>query len=333
MLSEIATQLSLFITQNVTGAPNVVVGPPSQAAPSDANAEPLVNLFFYKLSPSGFYPDATSRDPYQLRIHCMITTFGKGQVEANQAVLSEGEINLRILGSIIQKFHERPVHHIALPGGGPEAQSELQVIFAPMNIEELNQIWATQGDVAFRTSLAYEISLAPITSSLPAAPAPRVSGFETQVVPNLITDMDEPAAPSSPSIAFENNADSPEWLAETWREDDGTFVTRLAVDDPANADPQHGDATVAIKVSLPNSLTGPHTLTLQQIESTDQIVSTQTVAATGTVNLDMPKPDGKYIIFVDSRRTDTDGHLVLARSNLLTLRIASVPQPAEEDTP
>ena len=45
----------------------------------------------------------------------------------------------------------------------------LQVVFHPLGTEEINHIWSTQGDVAYRPSVAYEMALSPI---VPRAPKP-----------------------------------------------------------------------------------------------------------------------------------------------------------------
>lgn len=173
ILSEIASQLATFIHTSVNGRPQVRIGPPADAEPTDNNSEPIINLFLYRIEPSGFYPDATVTDPLYVRIHCIVTAYSSATAESDgngtQTMVSAGEINLRLLGSLVQLFHEQPVHDIIFrrtrpdDGAVEEIRTALQVVFKPLSSEEINQIWATQGDTAYRASLAYELALAPVT--------------------------------------------------------------------------------------------------------------------------------------------------------------------------
>jgi len=175
-LSFIAQQVAGLLEDRVTQKPKVVIGPPSEALLASAGGSPTLCLFFHRVEPSGFYPETGSNDPFYLRLHCLITAFGKHKDHF------DGEINLRLLGDVIRIFHEYPVHnwrydysfqHPPKLLGATEGTVEqttinenvtlnVQAIFCPVTTEELNQIWYNQGDATFRTSVAYEFSLAPI---------------------------------------------------------------------------------------------------------------------------------------------------------------------------
>lgn len=327
MLSEIANQLSRFISSNVSGNPRVVIGPPADAVPSDANAEPVVNLFIYKLGPSGFHPDADSSDPFQVRMQCLITAFGKtvSSGAAGSSVLSEGEVTLRILGSVIQQFHQNPVQHVALPGGGPLAQSSLQIVFIPLSIEELNQIWATQGDAIFRTSLAYEIALAPIVS-VPTPPMPpRVAKFSTEIAPNIEGNKTEPEVKISPEISFNDNAGKNAWSAETWPRPNKIFVSRFT-----DATAIEGNPRLDIKITLPAGLIAPHKLIVRQILPTESFTSETNIGAAGVRNIELPAANGDYLVYVDTQNLDTDDTPTHVRSNILSINLSGIPRPADD---
>ena len=328
MLSEVANQLGRFITTQVSGNPRVVIGPPADAVPTDANAEPVINLFFYKVGPSGFHADATTQDPFYIRIQCLITAFGKDVSVDNSSssVLSEGEITLRLLGSVIEKFHQNPVQHVALPDGGPLAQSTLQIVFAPLNIEELNQIWGTQGDIIFRTSLAYEIALAPmISGGMPPMPS-RVGEISGHVGAIDSTPSSPPPNPQ-PRISFFHNKQQSGWVAETWRRPNNSFVSKFS-----GAAEQIGGPDLDIEIMLPAQLQAPHKLVLRQIAPSDQIVSESAISGTAQQplqqTLSFPAINGDYLIYVDSQRADSDGLPISTRSNILSVKMISIPQPA-----
>lgn len=204
-LSFIAEQMAALLNDRVTASPMVVIGPPSEAsmnAAGNAAGSPYkLCLFFYRVEPSGFYPETGSNDPFLLRIHCLITAFGKATGR------SDGEINLRLLGDVIRVFHEYPVHNWAYDYSFSHPPQELgeiepppnqvtvdgsvtlnvQAIFKPMSTEELNQIWSTQGEVTYRTSIAYEFALAPIYPHDIKPETTRVGQIQTAVSPSTNT--------------------------------------------------------------------------------------------------------------------------------------------------
>ena len=173
-LSFTANKLRDLLLQEIHELNKVHIGPPSEALPNAAAQDKVVNVFFYRVEPSGFFPDANTNDPFFLRIHCLITAFGK------ETDLTQGEVNLRLLGSVIRVMHENPVHNwdftyafkdpgfddedgtLEPPIINTDAVLNVQTIFKPMSTEELNQIWSTQGDTTYRTSIGYELALAPI---------------------------------------------------------------------------------------------------------------------------------------------------------------------------
>lgn len=145
---------------------DVIVGTPADAAKKLQPSTPrsIVNLFIYRVEPSGFYPDAGHKDRWFVRLRCLITVFStaqpaQGNGNGMASVVSEGELDLRLLGEVLRYFHEVPVH---FPRPDEPIDASLQVVFSPFTSEEINQIWSTQGDTIYRPSICYEISLVPI---------------------------------------------------------------------------------------------------------------------------------------------------------------------------
>jgi hypothetical protein len=162
-LSIACTSVRDFLTANLLpGGATVlpVIGAPIDALPANAQAgDHFINLFFYRIEASGFYPDTRPMDPWFIRLHCLVTAFSTSEDN-----IPTGEIDLRILGDAIRVFHEAPVLG---PFDIAGEQATLQVVMMPISNEELHNIWSTQGDVTYRTSVCYEFALTPIVPSQP----------------------------------------------------------------------------------------------------------------------------------------------------------------------
>lgn len=202
-LSQMATHIRDFLQQNLTGV-NITVGPPADAQNDNENASPGVNLFFYRYEPSGFYPDTTPNDPFYLHIFCLITAHGSSnEIPTGEASKpSDGELSVRVLGNVMQAFHEHPEQQIIFTRpvktvtenpatvGGTLCQAideiaNIQVIFKTLTLEEINQIWSTQGDTIFRSAIAYEFALVPIhPCTRPKEAGPEVSEIDIRIRAN-----------------------------------------------------------------------------------------------------------------------------------------------------
>lgn len=203
----------------------------------------LLNLFFYRIAPSGFHADTGSDEPFFVRLHALLTPFrGAQQQQADDA-------DLRILGHTIRVLQSQPVLPPILPGpsgnGADDFRDQpgntayrLQAILQSPSMEELNHIWTTQGgELAYRLSAAYEFALVPIeplvrrTSPVPTRTAildvarqldeARAPGFiqltrETTEIP---IGGESPANPEPPT----------NWLPVVLAVDDGALTTRPEV--------------------------------------------------------------------------------------------------------
>lgn len=139
----------------------------NETAKASQNAH-LLNLFVYRISPSGFHADSGGEDLLFIRLNALLTPFlGPQQNQAQDA-------DLRILGHAIRVLSSQPELPPVLPGpagADPDdfrtdpdvTEYRVQAVLQHPSMEELNHIWTTQGgDLAYRLSAAYEFAMVPI---------------------------------------------------------------------------------------------------------------------------------------------------------------------------
>ena len=175
-LSQVCRSIANFVSTGLNASANsirVMIGNPTDAVPGASGGEHHLNLFFYLVEPSGFFPDTNPGDTWWLRLQCLVTGFGIAEDS-----ISAGENDLRLLGEVMRLFHETPV----LDALQVENETfRLQVIFQALNPDDLNHIWSTQGDVSYRPSVAYEMSLAPVIPAQRRPGSPWVGAVGTQI--------------------------------------------------------------------------------------------------------------------------------------------------------
>lgn len=171
----------------------VSVDTPNQAQKTaDDSTSDFLNVFAYRLSPSGFHPEVTSNEPFFVRVQVLLTAFPRGQGTADP------DADLRVLGHAVRVLHSTPVIPVILPGPlpggaepgdfreGPTTDYALQAVMQAPTMEELNHIWTTQGgELAYRVSAAYELAVVPIDPLSRVAPAPDVQVSELVVAPGI----------------------------------------------------------------------------------------------------------------------------------------------------
>lgn len=190
-LSQVCRAIADFVSDGLSASANsirVMIGNPAEAVPGQADTEHRVNLFFYRFEPSNFFADSSPQDPWWIRLYCLITAFGVAEDQ-----ISPGENDLRLLGELIRLFHETPVLD---PITVNDQEFQLQVIFQPLNSDDLNHIWSTQNEVSYRPSVVYEMAVAPVVPSIPhqEAPLTGAAGLEIR------GDMTSIAAPFAGEI-------------------------------------------------------------------------------------------------------------------------------------
>lgn len=150
----------------------------------------FLNIFTYRIAPSGFHASEGHEDPFYIRANILITAFpsGKGNPEP--------DTDLRVLGHAVRVLQSFPVIPVVFPGplpGGapagdfrhsPTTPYQLQAVFQAPSMEEMNHIWTTQGgELAYRLSAGYELALIPIEPLTHVIPAPLVASWDMVLAP------------------------------------------------------------------------------------------------------------------------------------------------------
>ncbi len=206
----------------------------------------ILNLFFYRLSPSGFHAGATAEEPNFIRLHALLTPFVGTPEDPHE------DIAFRILGLAIRYLSEQPVVPTILPGASSGVASDfrevpafteyqLQAVMQSLTMEELNHIWTTQGgETAYRLSAAYEFALVPIeplARRTPAAPARAaildLAPYTHAIGANGMVSFGDDA--HAVPLAGETAGTPPPagWLPVILADDDGTLTTQPSVTDDA----------------------------------------------------------------------------------------------------
>ncbi len=208
-LSVAANQLRSLLQREIVDldVDQIRIGHPKDTFDDMKKDKNYLNLFFYHVQYDGYPADGLSVDPFYVRLYCLITAVG-----AKKGNPSPGENDLRLIGEVMRVLHQQPVVAVDSPGNGEIAR--LEIVPYPLSLDDLNHIWSTQGDTAYRLSVAYEMALAPIPLSvaLPrsslvgeignmarAVPAPGLmpeTGFGVTsfapLVPRVRVDLDHP---------------------------------------------------------------------------------------------------------------------------------------------
>ncbi|MXP65357.1 DUF4255 domain-containing protein [Roseomonas sp. M0104] len=126
----------------------------------------VLNIFVYRIAPSGFHAGSGAEEPFFVRLHTLITPFPGDKNNPPE------DIELRVLGHAIRVLQSNPVLPAVFPGGpagegdfrnAPHRDYRLRAILQAPSMEEINHIWTTQGgELAYRVSAAYEFALVPI---------------------------------------------------------------------------------------------------------------------------------------------------------------------------
>jgi hypothetical protein len=167
----------------------ILIGHPKSAIDIiEASGAHHINLFFYHLENAAYPTDATSDDPFFIKLYILITAFGNNDAFDNT---SAGEDELRLIGAIMQRFHEKPV--IRLKDAGGEEIAYLQLIPHTLTLDDINHIWSAQGDSAYRLSVGYEIALVPIPLAEKVENTSSVGSIGVEATSNL---KQQPLSPS-----------------------------------------------------------------------------------------------------------------------------------------
>jgi hypothetical protein len=182
---------------------DVRIGTPADAAPGDSDTDHRCNLFFFRFEPSGFAPDSLPGDTWFLRTHCLVTPFAA----AEGTTTSAGENDLRLIGEVLRVFHEKPVFELTAAG----ELFHVQVVFQNLGLDQLNQLWSTQGETVYRPSALFEVSLVPVIPSDPTVAGPLAGslGLDVRADMNAVSSG---IVASTPRVL----AGQPDTARESW---------------------------------------------------------------------------------------------------------------------
>jgi hypothetical protein len=175
--------LAEFLAGKFTEDVLVTVDSPQKAQEQAKDSDTqILNIFTYRIAPSGFHASEGDEDPFFIRANILLTAFpsGKGNPEP--------DVDLRVLGHAVRVLQSFPVIPVTFPGPvpagapasdfrrNPTTSYQMQAVFQAPTMEEMNHIWTTQGgELAYRLSAGYELALIPIEPLTHAAPAPQVT--------------------------------------------------------------------------------------------------------------------------------------------------------------
>ncbi len=178
--------------------------PQKAAEAAKASDKSVLNIFVYRLSPSGFHAEAGFQDALFLRAHVLLTCFPATQGDPDP------DTDLRVLGRAIAVLHSVPTIPLALPGaapGGAPADDfrrsnpviyRMEAVMQAPTMEEMNHIWTTQGgELAYRLSVAYELAVIPIEPLSQRPPTGPVLSAIIDVQPSSV-----PALAADGTVAF-----------------------------------------------------------------------------------------------------------------------------------
>ncbi len=158
----------------------VTLGTPAELHGEDSEQHRL-NLFFFRFEMSGFQPDNRPGEDWLLRAYCLITPFA-----LREEPVTVGENDLRLLGEVLRILHEHPVFSL----DADSRTFHIQAVFQNLGLEQINQLWSTQGDAVYRPSVLYEFSLVPVMPDERVGPGKWVGEVELGVAPGTETVTD-----------------------------------------------------------------------------------------------------------------------------------------------
>jgi photosystem II stability/assembly factor-like uncharacterized protein len=179
-----AIELRKLLQKEIAGlsVDQIMIGHPKYTFDKMKEDKNNLNLFFYNVQYDGYPSDGLSENPFYVRLYCLITAVG-----AKNGTPSPGENDLRLIGEVMRVLHEHPI--IPVEDGNNSEIAQLQTVPHPLNLDNLNHIWNTQGDTAYRLSVAYEMALAPVPLAEAVEKGPLVGEIGTKVIGKMDSDV------------------------------------------------------------------------------------------------------------------------------------------------
>ena len=329
-LSQVCKGIRAYLDSEINASDRskvtVVLSTPADTASAGAgDSDHRLNLFFHRFEPAGLFPDTLPGETGWLRTFCLITPFA-----AEEDSVGPGENDLRLIGEVSRIFHERPVFILNVDG----ANYHLQAVFLPLGLDQLNQLWSTQGDTIYRPSLLYEISLMPVVPVEPALSPPLAAGLGLQVQATLDRKTVSAASQGPQVTAMRPATGNEDWApALAFVQNNGCALSLLfAVGSPelTTFTPQvwvagQPGATVDLRWESWEASSGWQQVTpATSVVITDSGIDPEAAAGATTVSLALPFNDRPGQLLLAAERTHTrssDGAVLRARSNPLLVTL------------
>ena len=214
-----------FLSGHMPSGVSVSVDTPQGAAEAVKGAADttFLNVFVYRLAPSGVHPGQTAGQPLFVRASALLSVFSSN----SDPDVKDSE--LRVLGHAMSVLGSHPVLPDALPPGDTLSEAatryRLEAVLQAPSMEELNHIWTTQGgELAYRLSAAYELALIPLEPLAYDPPPGRVAA--------AVLDIDAAAVggPFAPEpIGVPPVGAAPDWLPVIMFRRDGALLSRVEI--------------------------------------------------------------------------------------------------------
>lgn len=300
-----------FLDSNFDNDVVVTVDSPQKAGkPGDNDSKHTLNIFPYRIAPSGVHPDAGRQDPFLIRAFVLLTAFPGGAANATT------DADLQVLGHALRALQSNPEIPVTLPTAipnnapasdfrnGPFLNYRLQAVLQAPTMEEMNHIWTTQGsDLAYRLSVAYELALIPIEPLQHATAGPPVRAGEV-----VVSASPQPL----PFIMF---IDGGRLFNERTIRVPAPRVTLALAGDPGPNDDRHANVVV--------DWTRAGGDTVQQTPQTFKLKTVDLTQPEVQINVDLDNAAAGDVARITAFPADANGDPLEhgKPSNLLTLRI------------
>ncbi|MFL6621177.1 MAG: Pvc16 family protein [Sulfurifustis sp.] len=321
----------------------ILIGHPNQAVKDvegEANKQ-FLNLFLYRIDYGAAPADGEADDPFFLRVYCLITALGTKETSGTTTI-SAGENDLRLVGGVMKRLHERPI--LMLQNDAAQDVAQLQVVLHALTLDDINHIWSTQGDTPYRLSVGYELALVPLPLAEFVDRAPRVGsigvdaqsgiGYQPLPVEGFAAGA---AAPQVPAVFVDSSR--PDWTPHIcWFAPNGTLQYSLSFEAAALPSTlgviplgKPGDTVqlewetwdpAATHPSWQSAPATPPSVTL----AADSVNPLQTVPAPSSLaqSVDFPlSARGQATLYASRSYTRPDGVVVKLRSNPLLISVHS----------
>jgi len=229
---------------------------------------------------------------------------------------------------------------ISVNGGNNDEIAQLQIVPHPLNLDNLNHVWSTQGDTAYRLSVAYEMALAPI----PLAEAVERSSLVGETGTGVQGDMDrellpdegfgiETSAPVVPKVTVDVR--KPDWAPHVCFVDEANGNLAYTLLMPESQLPTSGLLQLKVLVAGKPSKQvefvweswNPTTGWEKSSSSQNETIETDTIDPENidpglAANIDLPIQDkGQAALYAERTWQRPDGSTVTLRSNPLLVTV------------